>query len=154
MHMTLNWCFTRVLINAIGFNRCFIISSFNLATLQQFFEKRQNSWYYHFKKISPISCHAYRIYVHPTVQLTASSLQYWSRTNSSLVKLPFHNLVFTWRPMFSLRGGNHKIVKLCWKYLKTLPGVSDVAHGPLVEYCELDSDITHVKKALIYHVGK
>ena len=49
MHMTLNWCFTRVLIDAIGFNRCFIISSFNLATLQQFFKKRQNRRYYHFK---------------------------------------------------------------------------------------------------------
>ena len=43
MHMTLNWCFTRVLIDAIGFNRCFTISSFNLATWQQFFKKRQNS---------------------------------------------------------------------------------------------------------------
>ena len=32
MHMTFNWCFTRVLIDAIGFNRCFIISPFNLAT--------------------------------------------------------------------------------------------------------------------------
>ena len=49
MHMTLNWCFTRVLINAIEFNRCFIISSFNLATLQQFLKKRQNRRYYHFK---------------------------------------------------------------------------------------------------------
>ena len=49
MHMTLNWCFTRVLIDTIGFNRCFIISSFNLATLQQFFKKRQNRRYYHFK---------------------------------------------------------------------------------------------------------
>ena len=48
MHMTLNWCFTRVLIDTIGFNRCFIISSFNLATLQ-FFKKRQNRRYYHFK---------------------------------------------------------------------------------------------------------
>ena len=48
MHMTLNWCFTRVLIDAIGFNRCFIISSFNIATLQQFFKKRQNRRYYHF----------------------------------------------------------------------------------------------------------
>ena len=47
--MTLNWCFTRVLIDAIGFNRCFIISSFNLATLQQFFKKNQNRRYYHFK---------------------------------------------------------------------------------------------------------
>ena len=27
----------------------FIISSFNLATLQQFFKKRQNRRYYHFK---------------------------------------------------------------------------------------------------------
>ena len=49
MHMTLNWCFTRVLIDAIGFNRCFIISSFNLAALQHFFKKRQNRRYYHFK---------------------------------------------------------------------------------------------------------
>ena len=49
MHMTLNWCFPRVLIDAIGFNRCFIISSFNLATLQQFWKKRQNRRYYHFK---------------------------------------------------------------------------------------------------------
>ena len=49
MHMTLNWCFKRVLINAIGFNRCFIILSFKLATLQQFFKKRQNRRYYHFK---------------------------------------------------------------------------------------------------------
>ena len=49
MHKTLNWCFTRVLIDAIGFNRCFILSSFNLATLQQFFKKRQNRRYYHFK---------------------------------------------------------------------------------------------------------
>ena len=48
MHMTLNWCFTRVLIDAIGFNWCFIISSFNLATLQQFFKNRQNRRYYHF----------------------------------------------------------------------------------------------------------
>ena len=48
MNMTLNWCFTRVLIDAIRFNRCFIISSFNLATLQQFFKKRQNRRYYHF----------------------------------------------------------------------------------------------------------
>ena len=50
MHMTLNWCFTRVLIYAIGFNRCFLISSFNLATLQQFFKKHQNRRYYHFKE--------------------------------------------------------------------------------------------------------
>ena len=50
MHMTLNWCFTRVLIDAIGFNRCFITSSFNLATLQQFFKKRQNRRYYHFNR--------------------------------------------------------------------------------------------------------
>ena len=49
MHITLNWCFTRVLIDAIGFNRCFIISSFNLATLQLFFKKHQNRRYYHFK---------------------------------------------------------------------------------------------------------
>ena len=49
MHMTLNWCFTRVLIDAIGFNRCFIISSFNLATLQQLLKNRQNRRYYHFK---------------------------------------------------------------------------------------------------------
>ena len=49
MHMTLNWYFTRVLIDTIGFNRCFVISSFNLATLQQFFKKRQNRRYYHFK---------------------------------------------------------------------------------------------------------
>ena len=49
MHMTLNWCFTRVLIDAIGFNRCFIISSFNWATLQPFFKKHGNRGYYHFK---------------------------------------------------------------------------------------------------------
>ena len=49
MHMTLNWCFTRVLIDAIGFNWCFIISSCNLATLQKFFKKCQNRRYYRFK---------------------------------------------------------------------------------------------------------
>ena len=41
MHMALNWCFTRVLIDAVRFNRCFIISSFNLATLQQFFKNTE-----------------------------------------------------------------------------------------------------------------
>ena len=46
--------FYKSLIDAIGFNRCFIISSFNLATLQQFFKKRQNRRYYHFNHVCAV----------------------------------------------------------------------------------------------------
>ena len=35
-------------------------------------------------------------------------------------------------PCPSPKGDNSKIVKLCWKYLKTLSQLSDMAHGPPV----------------------
>ena len=70
MHMTLNWCFTRVLIDKIEFNRCFIISSFNLATLQQFFKKRQNRRYYHFNIYMYTGIDSYMIqYISPIIYL-------------------------------------------------------------------------------------
>ena len=53
------------------FRRCFIISSFNLATLQQFFKKRQNRRYYHFKSFGRKLDRLFHLVPKDTTVLTA-----------------------------------------------------------------------------------